>query len=353
MEELFLSKPPSSERLLWSKFLGATAALMALILTTSIAALVTEAVLFRGEVAVLPTLVGGLRSVLPVLFMAGLSFALGMFFRTAMIAGLLVTLPIGVQAGKEYLIPLLQFLLTPYHLAYALLGLALMAAVAGWWEARREPERRLRSSWIAAAALLAISAFSGALSAHRWRGWTLDEDPALARLADWRGKAPLPEMPLRTVRGDTLRLSAWRGKPIVLVFWSTDAEDSAVEVAALERAWRIAAPDRIGFASVCVTDDPIQARDLAAAAGLRGPVIWNPPPRFDQAVGLAAVFDLSAVPRAAVAGLIQRDGSVQKPAQPVSQPPQRLPGRPPHHDWERRLSELGVTAFRQLAEESP
>ena len=42
-----------------------------------------------------------------------------------------------------------------------------------------------------------------------WRGWTLNPDPALDRLATSGGKkaAPLPDMPLQTVSGQTLRLA--------------------------------------------------------------------------------------------------------------------------------------------------
>jgi peroxiredoxin len=354
MDELIVSKPPSSEAFMWAKFFGALAALLLLIPTTVLAVLVAQPFLFRGDVAVLPAVMGGLRVALPALFMAALSFTLAMFFRSAMVAGLVIALPIGIDLGKAYLVPALRFDLTPYHLAYSLFGLALVAAISGWWESRREPERRLPQSWLAGAALLAAAVGVGAVSARAWRGWTVDTDPALVRLEDWKGdkEGPLPDAPLRTISGGTLRLSRWRGKPVVLVFWSTEAEESAVEAAALERAWQAAAAERVGFASVCVTDDPYRARDIARAAGLKEPAIWNPPPEFEQAVGLAGVFNVSGVPPAAVAAVIQRDGTFLKQASPVSQPPRIARGRPPRRDWERCLTEMGIAAFSQLAEGS-
>jgi hypothetical protein len=224
--------------------------------------------------------------------------------------------------------------------------------MAGGWERRRQPERLVPASWIAAALCLVAAVGTVAAAARTWRGWTMEEDPTLLRLADWKPvkNGRLPATPLRTLLGATVRLSDWQGKPAVLVFWSPGGEGGAVEAAVLQRAWRTTARERVGFASVCLTDDPPRARDIARAAGLNGPVIWNPPAQFGQDVGLAALFNVSDPPRAAVAGIISRDGSFNRGTTPVSAPPQIPRGRPPHRDWERRLYELGAQAFRQLAE---
>src|SRR5207247_6340260 len=103
MAELILSKPPSSEVLIWGKFLGALAAVLLLIVAAVGGALLAEAFSFRGESALLPTVVGGLRVVLPALFVAGLSFALAIFARSAMVAALVIGLVVVISAGKAYL----------------------------------------------------------------------------------------------------------------------------------------------------------------------------------------------------------------------------------------------------------
>lgn len=351
MDELVLSKPPSSEALFWGKFLGAAAALLCLIPITVLAALIAQAFLFRGTVAVGASIVGGLRVALPALFMAGVAFALATYLRSAMVAGLVIALPIGVLAGRSFLAPALQFTLTLYHLTCALLGLAIVALVAGWWESRREPERRVPPSWIAGAACLAAAVTLGTLTAHAWGGWSMETDPALTQLAELKGdkKGPLPRMPLRTLSGETVRLSDWQGKPVVLVFWSPVGEGGASEAAILQQACRTAAGERVAFLSVCMTDDPPRARDIARAAGLREPVVWNPLPQFGMGVGLSALFNVSDPPRTAVAGLIRRDGRFARGTATVSSLPPDFKGRPPRRDWERRLHELGVQAFRELA----
>jgi hypothetical protein len=297
------------------------------------------------------SLVGGLRVALPALFIAGVAYGLATFLRSAMVAGLVIALPIGILAGHSFLVPALQFTLTLYHLTYALLGLAVLAAVAGWWESRREPERRVPPSWIAGAAFLALAVGVGVATARSWRGWTMETDPVLLQVAEWKGdkKQPLPRTPLRTLAGDTVRLSDWQGRPIVLVFWSTEGEGGAAEAAILQQACRAAAGEQVAFLSVCLTDDPPWGQDIARAAGLRGPVVWNPMPQFGAGVGLAALFDVTDPPRAAVAALIRPDGRFERRTAPVSAPPLDARGRPPRRDWERRLHLLALEAFRALA----
>jgi hypothetical protein len=359
MDDLYLSKPPSSEALLWGKFLGALASLLFLLFIAALAVIAAQPFLFRGEIAVLPVFFGALRAAPPLIFAASLAFSLAVFARTTMVAAIASALPIALTVAAPFTVPALRFTLTPYHLTYALLGLACVGAVAGWWESRREPGRRVPLSWIAGSAALVVAVAAGAISVRQWRGWGFDADPALVRLAERKAntKGPLPTAPLRTIDGGSTTLFRWQGKPIVIVFWSTRLAAGAAEVATLERAWRevsggsATGGEKVGFVSVCVTDDPARARDLARTAGMRVPAVWNPPAQFGEAIGLAGMFGVEDGSRV-VAGLVQHDGLFAKVTLPVSSGPQfgQERGPVPNRDWERRLYERALEAFRVLAE---
>ncbi|MFN3648319.1 MAG: hypothetical protein ACK47B_01960 [Armatimonadota bacterium] len=350
MGDLLLSKPPSSERLYWGKLVGVSAAVALLLPVAALAALAAQAALFR-EVTVYAVLLAALRAAPPLLFSTLLSFALATFARSALVAGFAMALPIAVAAGSSYLIPVLQFTLTPYHLTWALLGLACAAGVAAWWQAGRQPERTLLRRVAPAAAALALALVAGASATAKWRGWTLDADPAMQRLGDRKlQNGPLPDTPMRTVDGGTLRLGAWTGKPLTVVLWSTDGADGASEAAALARACREGGEGRVELVTACVTEDPLRAGDVAAIAGLDGPVLWNPPPRFEMATGLAAALGIEQAPQRAIAAFLRGKDPVVGPST-VTEPPMQAGGAPPRRQWAHRLTQLGTAAFRRLAEE--
>jgi hypothetical protein len=292
----------------------------------------------------------------PLLFICGLSFCLALFFRTVMVAGLAIGLQLAIGLGAGFLVPALRYTLTPYHAAYALLGLALVAAIAGWWH-RERASRVLRPIWVLAAAGLGVALVSALWSIAAWRGWSTEPDPSLATLADWKGTkpGPLPDLTLPTLTGRKLPFRSLQGKPLIVAFWSTASARTAGQVAVLERAWRASgaeARNGTGFVSVCITDDPLRGQDLARAAGLTAPVLWNPPPQFDQATGLAGSFEIHDRPNTALAMVIRRDGSVPQYPMPVLQVPQPPPPNPPRGAWERELQEKAVRAFRRLGEEA-
>lgn len=353
MDELILSRPPSSEMLAWGKLLGITLSLALIVLLSVVAAWIAQALLCRPDYALAPLLTAGFRVIGPLLFITGLSFSLALFFRSPLVAGLAVVVQIGSMAVSDALVPVLRFTLTPYHLAYALLGVALAGLSIGGWQRRREPGVRVCPSLMVAAGCLLLALGSGGLAAARWHGFSLGPDPVQDDVSELGlGKRPrLPDIPLPTATGAALRLSQWAGKPVVLVFWSTEGPDGAVEAAALQRAWRATAADRVGFASVCVTDDPGEALDVARASGLRAPVIINPPPEMpDDSHGLAEAFGVNESPHQAVAGVIPRFGPFVGRAEPVSRFPPTAGTHPPHPAWEQRLAALGREAFPQLAE---
>ena len=354
MDDLLLSKPPSSEAYIGGKFAGVFASLLVPILAAVLAAWAAQLLFYAPDRALLPALLGGMRVIAPLLFLSGLSFLLTTFARSALAAGIVVGLHLGVLAAGSsgFLLPVARFTFTSFHLLYALVGLTLVVITVGGWERRRQSETRWPRSWALAPVLLVAALGLGLQAIVLWRGWTLSADPALDALATSGSKTapPLPDIPLRTVSGSLYRLAQWKGRPVIVVFWSPEQGDSVSEVAALERAWRDTAANRMGFVSACVTDDPVRGADVARDGGLREPVLWNPPPQSEDGIGLAAAFGVKQKPFTAYAGVIRSSGAARAAAVPVSGFPFPTTGHPPHTEWEKRLYALGVEAFRQYAE---
>lgn len=356
MDDLILSKPPASETLVWGKFAGVVGALLLTLPIVVALAAVGYAALFWPRLPAPAALLPAFRVALPLLFICGLSFCLALFFRTVMVAGLAIGLHLALGIGVQYLVPAFRYTLTSYHIAYALLGLTLVTAVAGWWH-RERASRVLRPVWGLAGAGLAAALGSAFWNITAWNGWSVDPAPAFVALSEWKAKdpGPLPDLSIPTLTGSKVSLRNWQGKPLVIAFWSTAWPRTTGQVAVLERAWRAAGAggkETAGFVSVCVTSDPQRGLDLARNAGLTTPILWNPPAQFGQGTGLAGSFDLNNDPDTALATVIGKNGVKKHYLSPVLQVPQPAPRNPPLREWERELEEKAVRVFRRLGQEA-
>jgi hypothetical protein len=348
MQELILSKPSSSAALIWGKFCGIFGALLALVGIGVLAAWAEQMLLFRPETSPLPALLGGIMVVPPLLFLAGLSFCLAVATGSSMLGVLVIALMLAIGMASPFLMPVVRFTLTPYHLPYALLGLSFVALTAGVWQCRRDIGSGRPVSLLLSVGCLVAALITGIVAAGRSGGWGQGLDPQWARMADLNNRKPfvLPQRELPTLDNGSLRLSEWQGRPVILVFWSTSG-GGAVEAAALERAWRTSAPTRVRFVTVCETDEPAYGLNMARAVGLETPILWNPPGENDQPVGLKAAFDIKQGLQMAFAVLVTPEGQVVKaPVSQLSFPPV---GKSPHHEWEPLLVQQATAAFRQLA----
>ncbi len=349
MDELIQSKPPSSQALVWTKFAGIYLSLLALALVAACAAAATCAAIYWPDVPLAALLRAAARVALPMLFLAALSFALVTATGSALVAGLVVALHLGVgMAASAYLMPAVRYTLTPYHASYALIGLAIVGLVAGTWLRGRDTGVRVPASLVAAAACLIAGLASNAVAAGRWGGYSMEPPTPQVRPAE-RGK-PSPD--LLTARwtgmdGRPVSLAGSAGKPLLLVVWSESAADSASVAASVEEGWRAAGPGRVGFATVCLCGDAYRAADLAAAAGLREPVIFCPAGEADNPVGIVAALGMAQAPGAATGVLLDGGSSL---VNPMVQVPMHVASSAPHREWAARLRQMTTTAVRQLAE---
>jgi thiol-disulfide isomerase/thioredoxin len=120
---------------------------------------------------------------------------------------------------------------------------------------------------------------------------------ALAGIVVWAGaglaiqasqpaSTPLPEIALQGLDGSTVRLAAFRGKPVVLNLWATWCPPCRREMPAMAAA-QAAHPD-VAFVFVNAGEAPDTVRRYLAAGGLRLPnVLLDGPRALAPAVGAA------------------------------------------------------------------
>jgi hypothetical protein len=152
----------------------------------------------------------------PLLFLSGLSFCLAVATGSSMLGVLVIALMLAIGMASPFLMPVVRFTLTPYHLAYALLGLACVALTAGAWQRRRDIGSGRPVSLPLAVCCLGAGLTCGTVAAEHSGGWGQGLDPKWARMADLNKPHSfhLPEMELPTLGNRTLRLSEWQGCPV-------------------------------------------------------------------------------------------------------------------------------------------
>ncbi|HEY3281011.1 MAG TPA: hypothetical protein VGN26_01945 [Armatimonadota bacterium] len=339
VQELVLTKPPSSQTLAWARLLGA---LLALLLTVGAAILcgwVAQILVFGQGYSPAPVLIAGLRVLPSVLFVTGLSFAAALFVHTPMVPGLVAITELGLLTASQFLMPVLRHSLTQYHLPYSLLGLGIAALGIGAWQRGREPLVRLPASRALGAALIVAGLWTLQSAGRQWNGFNLMADRRLAPFEKLtlRRPRPLPEAPHPAALGPPIRLTQWRGRPILVAFWSASFPYGAAAVSALGRAWRDTCSEDMGFLPVCISSDPSRAADQARAAGLNGPIAVTPDWE-DEAFGLPFSFRFETPPYVPTAGFIGPDGVVSLRAPLVQYPFMGVAG-PCHPEWARQLYE--------------
>jgi peroxiredoxin len=94
-------------------------------------------------------------------------------------------------------------------------------------------------------AILCLSAATAACGAG-------DGDQKLTALPDL---APAPEFDLETPGGERIRLSDYRGKPVIVNFWATWCPPCRAEMPSLQRAWDQVRGDGISVMAINVGED--------------------------------------------------------------------------------------------------
>src|ERR1700679_2444809 len=118
--------------------------------------------------------------------------------------------------------------------------------------------RALRRAWLLPAALAALGILQVALGAV----------PAMV------GRSA-PDFALPAVVGDNVRLSEYRGQPVILTFWSSRCSTCIKQLAALDRLYGTYRSSGLVVLGVGVDDNPSNARDYAHARKTSFPLLLD------------------------------------------------------------------------------
>ncbi|MGA8705732.1 MAG: TlpA disulfide reductase family protein [Steroidobacteraceae bacterium] len=113
---------------------------------------------------------------------------------------------------------------------------------------------------------------------------------------------PAPDFALRAASGSNVRLSEYRGQPVVLSFWSSRCGRCAAQLAALDRYYATYHSSGLVVFGISVEDDPQRALDYAHAHQRSFPLL------LDGAKGVSRAFDIATLPTTI---LIDRSGVVR------------------------------------------
>jgi len=113
---------------------------------------------------------------------------------------------------------------------------------------------------------------------------------------------PAPDFVLPAAVGSNVRLSEYRGQPVVLSFWSSRCGQCASQLAALERYYATYRSSGLVVLGVSVEDDPQRALGYARAHPASFPML------LDQSKGVSRAFGIDRLPTTL---LIDRSGVVR------------------------------------------
>ena len=114
--------------------------------------------------------------------------------------------------------------------------------------------------------------------------------------------APAPDFALPAFVGDNVRLSEYRGQPVILSFWSSRCSTCAPALSALDRLFGTYRSSGLVILGISVDDDPQRARDYARAHVTAFPLL------LDQAKSVSRSYGIDRLPTTV---LIDRAGVVR------------------------------------------
>ena len=125
--------------------------------------------------------------------------------------------------------------------------------------------------------------------------------PALANKGALDGQEA-PDFALKSLDGDNLRLSEYRGEVVMINFWATWCGPCRQEMPLLDELYN--RYERVGFQllGVNIDDDPRRAMEMAEELGISFPVL------FDDRKEVSELYRVEAMP---VTIILDREGVVR------------------------------------------
>ena len=113
---------------------------------------------------------------------------------------------------------------------------------------------------------------------------------------------PAPDFVLPAAGGSNVRLSEFRGQPVMISFWSSRCSSCAAQLTAMERYYGTYRSSGLIVLGVSVEDDQQRAIDYARAHAASFPLL------LDKAKGVSRAFSIDRLPTTV---LIDRAGRVR------------------------------------------
>jgi peroxiredoxin len=125
---------------------------------------------------------------------------------------------------------------------------------------------------------------------------------------------PAPDFALPAAVGDNVRLSEYRGQPIVLSFWSSRCSVCAAQLAALDRYYGTYKSSGLVVLGVSVEDDPQRAVDYAHAHAASFPMLLDSTKSVSRAYGIERLPTTVLIDRSGVVRYLHSDDRAGDPS---------------------------------------
>ena len=157
---------------------------------------------------------------------------------------------------------------------------------------------RRKSGWLISSAVATVALAASAIAAVAGSVASRCRAPAATGLIGQMA----PDFALPAVAGSNVRLSEYRGQPVIVSFWSSSCSHCAAQLATLGRLYGTYRFAGLIVLAVSVDDDPQRAGQYARAHPAAYPML------LDSAKAVARAFAIDRLPWTA---LIDRSGIVR------------------------------------------
>lgn len=117
---------------------------------------------------------------------------------------------------------------------------------------------------------------------------TQEEDLDLQYAADLIAKGqPVPDFTLKDITGNSVNLSDFRGKTVLLLFWASWCPDCRAEIPQIKAMHTLANPDKVVFVSVSFDREKATWEQFVPENGLPGVQLFDPEGMKESTIGKA------------------------------------------------------------------
>ena len=98
-----------------------------------------------------------------------------------------------------------------------------------------------------------------------------------------------PDFTLQTIDGESVTLSDFRGKPVMLTFWAIQCPACGLQAPYIQAFYDEWSSEKIAVLTIDVGDSVAVAQDFVSSQGFTYPVLLDPQSRVAQAYGIPGV----------------------------------------------------------------